>query len=199
MVNFFRLIKELNMSDVEGDDAPAAAAAAPVVASSGPMGIDAAIQVIINIQINFFCEIPFDHYSCRDITDHLLGDPKNMFYKIQDTKRKDIEVTKAATKYSLDLEVFIKEGKNGPQEREETKNFQALTSVLRGFLLSLDVLKYTGFCYNFFPLRHWSEISHKPCGVLSPVFRIRFRWTCYLFAPWIEIRILTMYQRFEEI
>ncbi len=45
------------MSDVEGDDAPAAAAAAPVVASSGPMGIDAAIQVIINIHINLFCEI----------------------------------------------------------------------------------------------------------------------------------------------
>ncbi len=41
------------MSDVEGDDAPAAAAAAaPVVASSGPMGIDAAIQVIIHIHIN---------------------------------------------------------------------------------------------------------------------------------------------------
>jgi hypothetical protein len=39
------------MSDVEGDDAPAAAVAAPVVASSGPMGIDAAIQVIINIHI----------------------------------------------------------------------------------------------------------------------------------------------------
>ncbi len=39
------------MSDVEGDDAPAAAVAAPVVASSGPMGIDAAIQVSINIHI----------------------------------------------------------------------------------------------------------------------------------------------------
>ena len=39
------------MSDVEGDDAPAAAAAAPVVASSGPMGIDAAIQVILNNHI----------------------------------------------------------------------------------------------------------------------------------------------------
>ncbi len=74
------------MSDVEGDDAPAAAAAAPVVASSGPMGIDAAIQVIINIHITSSCQlfkkliyISFEHYSCRDISYHAFGDLKNMF------------------------------------------------------------------------------------------------------------------------
>ncbi len=66
MFNFFRLIKELDMSDVEGDDAPAAAAAAPVVASSGPMGIDAAIQVI-NLRINH----QLSNYAKKDSLDIL--------------------------------------------------------------------------------------------------------------------------------
>jgi hypothetical protein len=41
--SFRSLIEELDMSDVEGDDA---AAPAPVVAASGAMDINAAIQVV---------------------------------------------------------------------------------------------------------------------------------------------------------
>jgi hypothetical protein len=94
----------------------------------------------------------FENYSCRDISYHAFGDSKNVFYKIQDTIRKDIEVTKAAIKVFTGFGSFhLKRQKRSPS-KEETKNSQTLTSVwtLEGFLLSLDVLKYTGVCCIFF-------------------------------------------------